>query len=324
MHQSVMLQETIDGLAVRENGLYVDGTLGSGGHAEAILDAGRGGVRLIGLDRDPAALARSAHRLARFGTQVELVHANYADMGTVLRERGERVVDGIVLDLGVSSDQLDTAERGFSFRLDGPLDMRMDPTRGESAAELVNTWSEEALVDVIRRFGEERQARGIVRAILRARDQGAIETTTQLAEIVERAIKGWRGAKHPATRTFQALRIAVNGELDAVADVLETGITWLAPNGRMAVISFHSLEDRLVKRAFAAHAGRWESLQAGGRQWCGTRPAVARVTRGGLRPGEDETAQNPRARSATLRVVRRLTESETEALDLESGNPRSA
>ena len=318
MHVSVMLQETIDGLAVREGGIYVDGTLGGGGHAEAILERGQGSVRLIGLDRDPDALARSAPRLARFGGQVELVHANYAELDAVLDERGIASVDGILLDLGVSSDQLDTPERGFSFRSDGPLDMRMDPTRGESAADAVNDWSERQLVGVLREFGEERQARGVVRAIMRSRERAPIRTTAQLAEIVDKAIKGRRSGRHPATRTFQALRIAVNGELDAVTKGVETGICRLAPDGRMAVISFHSLEDRLVKRCFVAHAGRWESLQAGGRRWCGERPAVAKVTRGGLRPCDVELEANPRARSATLRIVRRLTHSEAAALEQDS------
>ena len=308
-HLSVMPRETLDGLNVRRGGCYIDGTLGGGGHAEAILRAAGPDGRLLGFDRDPEAIERVRARLAPFGDRFEAVHANFADMASIARELGFAPVDGILLDLGVSSFQLDEPGRGFSFQHDGPLDMRMDTTRGETAAELLArlAGNPDALADILRDYGEEPRAGRVARAICEAQSRVPFTSTLQLAEAVEKALGGRRGAaRHPATRTFQALRIAVNGELDAVAAGLEAGLALLAPGGRMAVITFHSLEDRIVKRVFAEHVGRWESLQAGGRRRIGREPAVSAVLRHPAVPGEDEQAANARSRSAKLRIVERL------------------
>lgn len=309
MHRTVMRRETLAWLAVRPGGRYIDGTLGGGGHAEAILRAGGPGTRLLGLDRDDAALARARDRLSPFGDQVVAVHANFADMARVAAAHGFDAVDGIVLDLGVSSFQLDEAHRGFSFQQDGPLDMRMDTSRGETAADLLRRLGDDwrGLAELLRMWGEEPQAARVAKAIVEAGRRAPLETTLQLSEIVERALGGRRGApRHPATRTFQALRIAVNGELDAVARGVEAGLGLLAEGGRMAILTFHSVEDRIVKQAFAAHAGRWEALQQGGERWVGSLPAVRALTRKPVVPEEDETRENPRARSAKLRIVERV------------------
>ena len=307
-HISVMPRETLDGLNVRPGGRYIDGTLGGGGHAEAILRAAAPDGRLLGFDRDPAAIERVRARLAPFGDRFEAVHANFADMADVAREHGFDAVDGVLLDLGVSSFQLDDPERGFSFLHDGPLDMRMDTTRGETAADLLARLAgdPEALAAILRDYGEEPRAGRIARALCEAQARAPFTTTAQLAAAVEKAVGGRCGAaRHPATRTFQALRIAVNRELDAVAAGLEAGLSLLSPGGRMAVITFHSLEDRIVKRVFAEHVGRWESLQAGGRCRIGREPAVADVLRKPAVADEAEQAANPRARSAKLRIVER-------------------
>jgi 16S rRNA (cytosine1402-N4)-methyltransferase len=285
-HEPVLLAETLELLAVRPGGLYVDGTLGLAGHAGAILDAAPA-TRLVGFDKDGETLERARAELARFGDRVRLVHADFREAPSLLR--GEPV-DGILLDLGVSSVQLDRPERGFSFLADGPLDMRMDRSQGETARDVVNAMDERELADVIYTFGEERLSRRIARAIAAARQRGPIETTGALAAIVRRAAgqKGrWR--IDPATRTFQALRIHVNRELDRLADTLRALAALLAPGGRMAVIAFHSLEDREVKHTFRALAAEGYAL----------------LTKKPVRPGEDEERRNPRARSARLRAVRR-------------------
>ena len=309
MHVPVLLHETLEALDPRPGRSYVDGTLGGGGHAEEVLRASAPDGRLLGLDRDPAAIARCRERLAPFGDRFEAVHAEFADLGGVARAHGFDRVDGVLLDLGVSSFQLDEPERGFSFRADGPLDMRMDPTRGRTAAELIASFGDDApaLARLLREYGEEPDAMRIARAIVREQAREPIVTTARLADIVERAVGGRRGAaRHPATRTFQALRIAVNRELDQVAAAIEAALPLLAPGGRMAVITFHSLEDRLVKRAFAAHEGREVSLQQGGSRHEGAEPAVRRLWRHAVAPAEAECAANPRARSAKLRAVVRL------------------
>ena len=309
MHVPVLLRETLEALDPRPGRRYVDGTLGGGGHAEAVLRASAPDGRLLGLDRDPAAIARCRERLAPFGGRFEAVHADFAAIAAVARERGFEGADGILLDLGVSSFQLDEPERGFSFRADGPLDMRMDPTRGPTAAELLAGFAgdPDGLARLLREFGEEPQAGRIARALLAAQEKEPITTTARLAEVVKHACGGRRGAaRHPATRTFQALRIAVNRELDQVAAAIEAALPLLAPGGRMAVITFHSLEDRLVKRAFAAHEGREVSLQQGGSRHEGAEPAVRRLWRHAVAPAEAECAANPRARSAKLRAVVRL------------------
>ena len=306
-HQSVMLHETIAALAVRPGGRYVDGTLGGGGHAEALLVA-TPGARVLGIDRDAAALHRAQERLAAFGDRLIAVHGNFADMAALAPGHGFGEADGVVLDLGVSSFQLDDAERGFSFQKDGPLDMRMDASRGETAAALLRRYGEDwrGLAKLISEFGEEPQAGKVARAIVEAGRRKPIETTLELAAVVETALGGRRGAsRHPATRTFQALRMAVNSELESVSRGLEAGLELLKEGGRMAVITFHSLEDRLVKQTFAEHAGRRVSLQAGGERWEGRNPAVRLLRRKPQTPCEEEIKGNPRARSAKLRVAER-------------------
>lgn len=285
-HAPVLLAEVLAQLAPRTGGLYVDATLGRGGHAEAILEASAPDGRLVGVDRDPRALEETAPRLARFGQRVRLVHAAFADLTDVLA--GERA-DGLLADLGVSSPQLDDPSRGFSFRAEGPLDMRMDPTRGPSALELIAENDERELADLIFRLGEERRSRPIARAIKRLEAAGELHTTGDLRRAVVSVLGPRRsGGIDPATRTFQALRLAVNGELEQLGALLEAAPEVLADGGVAAIISFHSLEDRAVKRAFRGDA-RWAPTTK--------KPIVAT---------DEENAQNPRARSAKLRAARRV------------------
>jgi 16S rRNA (cytosine1402-N4)-methyltransferase len=286
VHVPVLLDEVVQVLTPERGGLFVDCTVGLGGHARVLLE--RGAERLIGFDRDPAALAMSRDALAVFADRVELVHADYRELGTVLDARGLTAVNGMLADLGVSSMQLDSEGRGFSFRRDEPLDMRMDTTRGETAAEMLANVEETELANVIYQFGEERHSRRIARALVRARETQPLMTTGQVADVVRRAsrIRGYQRID-PATRTFQALRIWVNRELDGLDAFLETAAERLSPGGRLAVITFHSLEDRVVKHTFR----RLETVKV-----LTKRPMVA---------GEEETARNPRARSAKLRAVER-------------------
>jgi 16S rRNA (cytosine1402-N4)-methyltransferase len=286
-HVPVLLAEVLELLAVRPGGLWVDGTVGLGGHAEAVLRATAPDGRMLGLDRDTETLARARERLRAHGARVRLEPGDYREIPE--RLAGERA-DGILLDLGVSSAQLDDPERGMSFQADGPLDMRLDRRGGETAADVVNHLPEKELADLIYAYGEERASRRIARAIVRARERAPIRTTGELAEIVRRAApRSGRRGLHPATRTFQALRIHVNRELDGLGDALARIAGSLAPRGRMAVIAFHSLEDRAVKTTF-------RDLSRGG---------YALLTRKPVRPSEAETRSNPRARSARLRAVRR-------------------
>ena len=285
-HASVLLAESLELLAVGPGGLYVDGTVGLGGHAAAILERSGPDGRLLGLDRDAQALEAAAERLRPFAARARLVHADYREIPRVLD--GQRA-DGVLLDLGTSSLQLDTPERGFSFRALGPLDMRMDTSGGETAADVVNRAREADLADIIYRFGEERASRRIARAIVAARRQARIRTTTELAAIVRRAAGRGRPGLDPATRTFQALRIHVNRELEGLGRALFDAAECLAPRGRLAVIAFHSLEDREVKQAFRE---------------LGTQ-GFAVLTRRPLRPGPEEVGANPRARSARLRGLER-------------------
>jgi 16S rRNA (cytosine1402-N4)-methyltransferase len=285
VHEPVLVAEVLTALGVRPGGVYVDATLGLGGHTAAILDAGAGMV--IGLDRDPQALAHARARLA--GRPVDVIHADYRQLTRVLAERRIDAVDGILVDLGVSSMQLDDPERGFSFRHAGPLDMRMDPTSGQPLSERLALVDEATLADVIWTLGEERHSRRIARLIVAARDRGPIATTTELAAIVRRGAggHGWQRID-PATRTFQALRLWVNGELDGLDAFLAAMPAVLAPGGRLVVIAFHSLEDRIVKHTF-------RQLAADG--------VVTLVTRKPVVPSEAEEATNPRSRSARLRAV---------------------
>jgi len=307
IHRPVLSQEIVSLLDPCPGGVVVDGTVGLGGHAEALLQA-ESGVTVIGIDRDEEALRHAANRLSPFGERVRLIHGNYRDLGEHLDVLGIDTITGFLLDLGLSSLQLDTANRGFSFRHDGPLGMRMDTTQSMTAAELVNHSSEDELVRILRDYGEERFARRIVRAILAARAKELIETTGRLAEIVHSAIprKFHPKAIHPATRTFQALRIAVNEELANLKEGLEGGFQAIAPGGVIAVISFHSLEDRIVKGFFRYKALSCTCPPDFPVCVCDKKVEVEIITRKPIRPSPEEVAKNPRARSAKLRAARKL------------------
>ncbi len=300
-----MLNECLDALITDPKGIYVDGTLGNGGHAGEIFKRLEAGGTLIGFDRDIDAIERVKEKLfSSEGKRVELVHDNYAHMAEQLDRLGIDKVDGLLLDLGVSSFQLDVAERGFSFQQDAPIDMRMDQTQGQTAGELVNTAPEAELADLIYRYGEDRASRRIARAIVEARGKNEIRSTLELAAIVERAKGGRKGKKtHPATQTFQALRMAVNDELGGIEQVLETMIERVVDGGRMVILTFHSLEDRMVKQFFGRHVPREESLQQGGVRRIYEEPAVKWIGKKPRTAAEDEMAVNPRSRSAKLRVV---------------------
>lgn len=287
------------------SGIYIDGTLGNAGHASAIYERLAPGGCLVGFDRDIDAIERVKPKLpASEGRRVELVHDNYAHMAARLDDLGIEKVHGVLLDLGVSSFQLDLAERGFSFQQEGPLDMRMDQTQGLTAADWVNESSEQELADIIFRYGEERSSRRIARAIVAARSKLRIETTAQLAGIVEQAKGGRKGKRtHPATQTFQALRMAVNDELAGIEQVLESMIGRIEKGGRMVVLTFHSLEDRLVKQFFNRHVPREESLQQGGVRRIYEEPAAQWIWKKPLVADAEEQARNPRSRSAKLRAV---------------------
>ena len=285
-HEPVLLAETLELLAVRAGAFYVDGTVGQGGHSEAILRRSAPDGRLLASDRDPEAVAAATARLRPYGERARVVHADYRELPAHL---GEERPHGILLDLGLSSAQLDDPERGFSFQADGPLDMRMDQTGGETAAEVVNRLPEPELADLIYRFGEEPSSRRIARAIVFARRTARIRTTRELAEIVRRAAGRPRPGLHPATRTFQALRIRVNRELQGLGEAVAALARCLAPRGRLAVIAFHSLEDREVKQAF-------RGLEKEG---------FRRLTKKPLRPTGEEVGHNPRSRSARLRGLER-------------------
>ena len=293
-HIPVLLKEAMAALAVKAGGRYVDGTLGRAGHAKEIV--ARGG-EVLGIDRDEQAL-REVGRVAG----LEAVWGRHGDLREIANDKGWSEVDGVLLDLGVSSPQLDEAGRGFSFMREGPLDMRMDRSCGRSAADLVNEESAERLEEVFREWGEEPQARRIARAIAAERVKKPFETTTELADFVERTV-GRKGGKHPATRVFQALRMEVNGEMDELTRALEGGIGLLRSGGRFAVITFESLTDRVVKRFFASHIGRMVSLQQGGERWEGAAPRVRPVTKKAVTAPEEEMNLNPRSRSAKLRAV---------------------
>jgi len=307
MHEPVLIKEVVSLLVVGQGGIYVDGTLGDGGHAAAIVERAGTGVFVLGLDRDCDALGRAEKRLKKHNRQIRMVHGNYADMREIAREEGIESVDGVLLDVGVSSEQMDDGNRGFSLMHDGPLDMRMDNSSEEvTAADLVNRLPEKELSTVLAEFGEERMAARVARAIVKEREKGPILNTMRLAVIVEKAKGGRRGRIHPATQTFQALRIKVNDELGLLEKGLESGLQLLKKNGRMAVISFHSLEDRIVKKFFLRHAGRIESLQAGGSRWIGEKPEMAILTRKPVTASDEEVFANPRSRSAKLRVAEKV------------------
>lgn len=306
MHISVLLNETLEALRVQPGGSYIDGTLGCAGHSAVILEQAGSEGRLLGIDRDTAALARAGERLKCVAGQKVLVHGEHGRIRDLAETNGFTGIDGILLDLGVSSDQLDTPERGFSFRADGPLDMRMKREAGETAADLIARLSVPEMARLFRELGEEPQAQRIARAIDRERQKAPIRTTLALADTVSRALGGAGGKRHPATRIFQALRMAVNGEMEDLKAALEDGLALLAPGGRFAVITFESLTDRVVKQFFKAHAGRYVSLQQGGERWEGELPAVKLIWKHAVTASPEELAHNPRARSAKLRAAERL------------------
>ncbi len=305
-HKPVLLEECLQALAIRPDGCYLDGTLGRAGHSLEILRRLTTG-RLVGIDRDLAAIEAAGERLADFQDRVTLVHGNFRDLGRILRETGTGPLDGMLFDLGVSSPQLDEARRGFSYMQDAPLDMRMDESEALSAADIVNTWSQEELRRVLYEYGEERYAPRIAQAIVRRRGDRPIETTGELVEVIRSAMPAaaLREKQHPAKRSFQALRIAVNGELEALPPMLAAAADGLKPGGRLAVITFHSLEDRIVKQTLRELATGCTCPPQFPVCVCGKKPRLKLITRKPVTPGPEELAENPRARSAKLRVAER-------------------
>ncbi|EOS64874.1 16S rRNA (cytosine(1402)-N(4))-methyltransferase RsmH [Oscillibacter sp. 1-3] len=303
-HKPVLLDECIEMLNIRPGGVYVDGTLGRSGHSREIARRLNGG-RLICIDQDTAAIQAAEERLAPWRDRVTLVHGNFSDLADILRDAGVSGVDGALFDLGVSSPQLDDASRGFSYMQDAPLDMRMDDTAALTAWEVVNAWSQEELRRILYEYGEERYAPAVARAIVRARETSPVETTLELVEIVRSAMPpaALREKQHPAKRTFQAVRIAVNGELDVLPPMLEAAVDSLNPGGRLAVITFHSLEDRIVKQTLREQARGCTCPREFPVCVCGKKPKIRLVTRKPIVPGAAELSENPRARSAKLRAA---------------------
>ena len=303
-HKSVLLDECIDGLNIRPDGVYVDGTLGRAGHSREIAKRLTTG-RLICIDRDMAAIEAAQTRLADWMDRVTLIHSNFSELGEVLKEAGITGVDGMLFDLGVSSPQLDDASRGFSYMQDAPLDMRMDVSAPLTAYEVVNTWSFEELRRILTEYGEERYSSRIAKAIVTVRETAPIETTLQLVEVIKSAMPSaaLREKQHPAKRSFQAIRIAVNGELDALPPMLSAAVEALNPGGRLAVITFHSLEDRIVKQTMKNLATGCTCPPNFPVCVCGNKPKIRLVSRKPIVSGETELEENPRARSAKLRVA---------------------
>lgn len=306
-HVPVLVAEVVAALEPRAGGAYVDCTVGAGGHAEAILEAAAPDGRVLGLDADASALALADSRLRRFGQRVTLVQRNFSELAAVLAENRFGQVQGVLFDLGVSSMQLDRADRGFSFAADGPLDMRMNPHEGHTAADAVNALPERELVRILFEYGEEPRARRIARAIVGRRAQAPFRSTGDLARVIATAAGGDRGQRiHPATRSFQALRIAVNDELGRLELALPVALEALAPGGRLAVISFHSLEDRIVKRFLQSKVGRCVCPAGLPVCVCGARAQIRLITKKPLIAGPEEQARNPRSRSAKLRAAEKL------------------
>lgn len=305
-HKPVLLAECLDALAIRPDGVYVDGTLGRAGHSLEILRRLKNGL-LIGIDRDMTAIEAAKERLTEFGDRFIPVHANFSTVGSVLQGLGIDKVDGLLFDLGVSSPQLDEAERGFSYMQDAPLDMRMDSGADLTAREVVNTWSGEELRRILYEYGEERYAPQIARAILRRREERPIERTGELVDVIRSAMPpaALREKQHPAKRSFQAIRIAVNGELDELPPMLASATEHMKPGGRLAVITFHSLEDRIVKQTMRQLATGCTCPPEFPVCVCGKQPKLKLVTRKPVLSGEAELRENPRARSAKLRVAER-------------------
>ena len=307
-HTSVLLEETVDGLNIKPDGIYVDGTLGGGGHAYEVCSRLSSKGRFIGIDQDEAAIEAAGARLSDFGERVTIVRSNYCDMKLRLQELGIDKVDGIVLDLGVSSYQLDTAERGFSYRVDAPLDMRMDRRQKMTARDIVNDYSEMDLFRIIRDYGEDKFAKNIAKHIVMEREKGPIETTGQLIEIIKRAIpmKFQKTAGHPAKRTFQAIRIELNRELEVLRDTLDDMIELLNTGGRICIITFHSLEDRIVKSIFKRNEDPCTCPSHFPVCVCGKKPQVKLVNKKPIISGDEELQRNPRARSAKLRICEKI------------------
>ena len=305
-HKPVLLEECLEALAIRPGGTYLDGTLGRAGHSLEILRRLKGG-RLIGIDRDMTAIEAARERLAEYKDHVTLVHGNFCDLGEILSSLHVDKVDGMFFDLGVSSPQLDEAQRGFSYMHDAPLDMRMDTSAALDARQVVNTWSGEELRRILYEYGEERYAPQIARAIVRRREERPLETTGELVEVIRSAMpaQALREKQHPAKRSFQAIRIAVNGELDALAPMLRSAAEGLKPGGRLAVITFHSLEDRIVKQTMRELAAGCICPPEFPVCVCGRKPKLKLVTRKPIVSGAAELEENPRARSAKLRVAER-------------------
>ena len=307
-HKSVLLQECIDALNIRPDGIYLDGTLGGAGHSSQIARRLTEGGRLIGVDRDRTALAAAKERLAPYADRVTLVHSNFAEIDAILDSLGIPAGDGMLFDLGVSSPQLDDASRGFSYMADAPLDMRMDKDDALTAGEVVNTWPQGELRRILYDYGEERYAPQIAAAICRAREKAPIETTLELVDIIRSAMpaQALREKQHPAKRSFQAIRIAVNDELGAVSRMMQAAVGRLNPGGRLAVITFHSLEDRIVKSEMQQAARGCTCPPEFPVCVCGKKPLVKLVTRKPIVSGPAELEENPRARSAKLRVAEKL------------------
>ena len=306
-HVSVLLQECIDGLNIKPDGVYVDGTLGGAGHSFQIASRLTSG-RLIGIDRDPVALKAAGERLAPFKDRVTLVHSNFSEIASVLQELGIAGVDGILLDLGVSSPQLDETSRGFSYMADAPLDMRMNGQDLLTARDVVNTWEQSRLKKILYDYGEERYAPQIAAAICRRREECPIETTQELVDIIRSAMpaSALREKQHPAKRSFQAIRIAVNDELGAVEKIMADAVDCLNPGGRLAIITFHSLEDRIVKTGMADAAKGCTCPPNFPVCVCGKKPKVKLVSRKPIVSGNEELERNPRARSAKLRICEKI------------------
>ena len=312
-HYSVLLRECVDGLNLQENGTYVDATAGGGGHSRAILQALPAGARLFSLDKDPDALRVLRERLGAFPAST-VVETDFKDMASALRAYGVTRVNGILADLGVSSYQLDTPERGFSYQSDAPLDMRMSK-EGFSAYDLLNTWSESEIARILWEYGEEKFARSIARQIGRAREKGPVQTTFQLNELIKSGIPAAkrREGGNPCKRSYQAIRIAVNGELSALKTLLSTGFSLLSPGGRMAIITFHSLEDRMVKNAFAGYCQGCTCPKDFPVCVCHKTPHARLVTRKPVLPSEEELQENHRSHSAKLRILEKIQDFESES-----------
>lgn len=307
-HKPVLLYECIESLDIKPNGIYVDGTAGGGGHSFQIASALGDGGRLIAIDRDEDAIRAAGKRLARFGDKVTLVRSNFGELESVCSELCIDRIDGILMDLGVSSYQLDTPERGFSYQADAPLDMRMDKRSSFSAYDVVNSYSEEELRNVIFGYGEEKFGGRIASEIVRTRSEKPIETTGELSEIIKKAIPAAarQGGPHPAKRTFQAIRIEVNGELSVIAPAIGSAVKLLSPGGRIAVITFHSLEDREVKQSFAELAKGCTCPKEFPVCVCGNHPKLKIITKKPILPSAAELEENPRSRSAKLRVAEKI------------------